>query len=226
MASEFTTAGVETILLKGPAFDQLLFGGRRARTYSDIDLLVDPARGGQAEQILKRLGFREADRRPRPLRVVRRAGRAFGVVGQAHAAAWVRDRDAIAVDLHDTLPMAKVSTDDTWRALSAHRTTITVVGSEVETLDRQASAMLVALHAAHHGPGWNRARVDLERACDTLDPDCWRAAAGIARALNAEQSMGIGLGTTDAGREIARALGLRTRPTPADRVRWAIHARL
>ena len=42
IAPAFTAAGIGTILLKGPAFDQLLFGGTRSRAYSDIDLLADP----------------------------------------------------------------------------------------------------------------------------------------------------------------------------------------
>ena len=58
IAPAFTAAGIETILLKGPAFDQLLFDGERSRAYSDIDLLVDPARVPAAEQVLGALGFR------------------------------------------------------------------------------------------------------------------------------------------------------------------------
>jgi hypothetical protein len=226
IAPALATAGVRTILLKGPAFDQLLFGGKRSRAYSDIDLLVDPARGRAAGQVLEQLGFRRAERASAVHRGVRRTGLAVGVVKHAHATAWIRDRDGFTVDLHVTLPAVGAPAGEVWHALEKHHAVITVVESQVETLDRQASAMLIALHAAHHGPGWNRARADLDRACESLERDCWRAAARLARELRAEDEMGIGLGTTDAGRAIARELDLRTRPTLADRVRWSIHRRL
>jgi hypothetical protein len=214
--------GIRTILLKGPAFDQLLFNGSRSRGYSDIDVLVEPSRLDGAGRVLDQLGFGPA---PAARRVLRPLGIAAGVVRPVHATAWVRDGDRFTIDLHHTLPLVGATAARVWRALDAHRATITVVETEVETLDRTASALLIALHAAHHGPGWNRARTDLDRACEVLDRDCWDAAARLARDLQAERQMGIGLGTTDGGRAIARGLGLRTRPTVALRLRWLDHAR-
>ncbi len=221
VAPAFQDAGIGTILLKGPAFDQLLFDGTRSRAYSDIDLLVDPARLGASERLLEELGFRRAEEEAAVRKLVRRAGIAVGVPWGAHASAWVRDRDRFTLDLHTTLPTIGASAEPAWRALRAHRVTITVVGAQVETLDRTASALLIALHAAHHGPDWNRCRIDLQRACDVLERECWHAAACLARDLKAEAAMGVGLGTVKDGRAIARELGLRTEPTLAYRVRWS-----
>jgi hypothetical protein len=122
------------------------------------------------------------------------------------------------------LPLVDASTAEVWRALAAHRVTITVVGSEVETIDRAASALLIALHAAHHGPAWGRARADLERACEVLEPACWRAAERLARDLGAVTAMGIGLGTTPGGCAIAHRLGLRAEPTVTYRLIWPVIA--
>jgi hypothetical protein len=221
VAPAFGAAGIETILLKGPAFDQLLFEGQRSRDYSDIDVLVDPTRVPAAERLLEQRGFGRPDPEPAVRQLLRRAGIAVRLLGAAHGTAWIRERDGFTVDLHHTLPQVGASAELTWRALRAHRLTIAVVGTRVQTLDRPASALLIALHAAHHGPDWNRARTDLQRACEVLERDCWHAAALLARDLHAEVAIGIGLGTTAAGCALARELGLRTKPTPAHRLRWS-----
>jgi hypothetical protein len=224
VAAAFEATGVETILLKGPAFDQLLYGGERSRSYADIDVLVDPGRVLAAERLLEELGFHRAKRAWAQL--ARRSGLAPVVFRPAHAAAWVRDGDRFTVDLHGTLAHAGATPPLIWHALRAHRTTITVVGTPVPTLDRPASAMLIALHAAHHGPDWNRTRRDLQRACELLEPACWHAASRLARELRAEAAMGIGLGTVTEGEPVARELGLPTRPTLHYRLRWSTATRL
>jgi hypothetical protein len=223
LASAFEGEGLSAILLKGPAFDQLLFAGARKRGYSDIDVLVEPGSTERAAGLMERLGFQGAEKRALA-RFGWRAGVVVGLLAPSHATAWVRDRDRFTVDVHHTLPLVRASAEDVWRALAAHRATITVVGSPVETIDRPASALLIALHAAHHGPSWRRAQTDLERACQVLEPDCWYAAAQLAREVKAERAMGVGLGTTLAGGAIARGLGLRTRPTLAHWLIWWVTA--
>jgi hypothetical protein len=223
LVSAFAAENIPTILLKGPAFDQLLFAGARKRDYSDIDLLVDPGRAEQTARLMAQLGFERAEKKPGE-RLGARAVVALGLLAPGHGTAWVRDRDKFTVDLHHTLPLVRVSADHVWRALGAHRATIMVVGSPIETIDESASALLIALHAAHHGPAWKRTRTDLERACEVLTSDCWRTAAQLARELKAETAMGIGLGTAPPGRALARELGLRTRPTAAHRLIWSVTA--
>ncbi len=225
LASALADDGLTTVLLKGPAFDQLLFKGLRRRAYSDIDLLVEPGRVEEAERLMKQLGF---DRVPkRPLAAFGwRLGVTVRLLDPPHATAWVRERDQFTVDLHHTLPLVSARPAEVWRALGAHRVTITVIDSEVETIDRPASALLIALHAAHHGPTWSRARTDLERACEVLEPGCWRAAKQLAKDLGAADAMGIGLGTTAAGCAIAREIGVRVKPTLAYRLSWPVIDRI
>jgi hypothetical protein len=220
IAAAFVSAGIGSILLKGPAFDQLLFGGTRSRGYSDIDLLIDPAERRAAQSVMEQQGFRKATPRSPMRRLAERALTAAGVLTPAHASTWIRERDRFTVDVHDTLPLLGVSPAEAWAALSAHRATITVVGAEVEAFDPTASALLIALHAAHHGPHWTRARIDVQRACEVLQREVWEAAVRLARDLRTADAMGIGLGTTGEGCALAHALGLRTRPTAADRLRW------
>jgi hypothetical protein len=225
LSPAFTAAGLRAILLKGPAFDQLLFGGRRSRTYSDIDLLVDPACVPAAHRLLDQIGFRTAEQEPTVRRLLRRTAITIGALGAAHATPWIRDRDGFTIDLHHTLPLLGAPAAVAWRELDVHRIAITIVDSQVETLDPPASALLIALHAAHHGPAWSRARTDLERACEVLERGSWDGAARLARDLRSQTAMGIGLGTTAVGRGLARELGLRSRPTHADRLRWSVVAR-
>src|SRR5215207_8143636 len=56
VAERLETAGLECILLKGPALAELLYSDG-LRTYEDCDLLVDPGRLREAEAILREMGF-------------------------------------------------------------------------------------------------------------------------------------------------------------------------
>jgi hypothetical protein len=221
LASAFEAEGLRVMLLKGPAFDQLLFAGARKRGYSDIDVLVEPGSAERAAGLMEQLGFQRAEKRALA-RFGWRVGLTVGLLAPSHATAWIRDRDRFTVDVHHTLPLVRASAEQVWHALDAHRATIAVVGTPVQTIDRPASALLIALHAAHHGPSWRRAHTDLQRACQVLEPDCWHAAGQLARELKAETAMGIGLGTTPVGGAIARELGLRTEPTLAYRLIWSV----
>jgi hypothetical protein len=217
----FGAAGIRTILLKGRAFALLLYPDPGSRAYSDVDLLVDPAAMQRAEQILGAYGFRRFDPEAPVRQTDAAVGRAVGVQGASHSAAWLRDQDNFIIDLHDSLPQVGVPEGVVWEQITQHLDVLTVAGVATETLDRPASALLVTLHAAHHGPDWVGADADLKRAVEVFDAECWEAALEIAVSLQAEAMMGIGLGLTDAGRTIAERLSLPTEPSPANRLLWA-----
>ena len=216
----FNAAGIRTVLLKGPAFARL-YPDPRSREYSDVDLLVDPAAVQRAQQVLVAAGFRRFD----PESAVRQTdavvGGAVGAHGASHATAWLRERDHFVVDLHDSLPQCGVPGDLVWQAVTEHLDVVTVAGVITSTLDRPASALLVALHAAHHGPHSGPAATDLEAALKVFDRGCWEAARDLAVKLQAEAAMGIGLGISDVGGTIARELSLPSEPTAANRLLWA-----
>jgi hypothetical protein len=208
-------------LLKGPAFARLLYPDSRSRAYSDVDLLVDPAAVQRAEQILVAQGFGRFDPEAPVRQTDAAVGRAVGVQGASHSAAWLRERDNFIIDLHDSLPQVGVPESVVWEQITQHLDVLTVAGVATETLDRPTSALLVTLHAAHHGPDWVGADADLKRAVEVFDMECWEAARDIAVSLKAEAMMGVGLGLTDEGRTIAERLSLPTEPSPANLLLWA-----
>lgn len=58
----FEEAGVQSLLLKGPALVRLLYAENESRGYSDIDLLVAPTDFEHAREALLALGYARADK--------------------------------------------------------------------------------------------------------------------------------------------------------------------
>jgi hypothetical protein len=175
----------------------------------------------RAEELLSNRGFRRFDAESSARQTDPAVGAAVGAQGASHATAWLRERDSFVIDLHDSLPQVGVSEGIVWQHITQHLDVITVAGVPTETLDRTASALLVALHAAHHGQKWDTATLDLKRAVEVFDLECWIAARDLAVKLHAADAMGVGLGLTDGGRAIARQLSLATEPSPASHLLWA-----
>src|SRR5947208_2923537 len=57
VCAAFAGAGIETIVLKGPAVATWLYHDGSLRPYVDIDLLVDPRRADAAAAMLASVGF-------------------------------------------------------------------------------------------------------------------------------------------------------------------------
>ena len=219
MRTALEQAGIRSILLKGQAFARLLYPGARSRDYTDVDLLVDPAQLHRAEEVMVELEFRRYDPEAAVRNTDASVGRAVGVQGASHATPWLRDRDSFVVDLHDSLPQCGAPASIVWAALADHLVLEEIGGIPTATLDHTASALLVALHSAHHGPGWGPSR-DLDAALELFDLDCWLAARELAVTLEAEAALGAGLGTSEEGRKIAALLSLSSEPTVARRLQW------
>jgi hypothetical protein len=190
------------------------------RDYSDVDLLLDPSAVPTAEHVLSTIGFRRFERESLVMQSDVAIGRAVGAQGASHATTWVRDRDSLVIDLHDSLPQVGVPPSVVWERLTRHLEIIDVAGSPTVTLDRPATALLIALHAAHHGPGWTRSAGDLSRALKVVDYECWLMARELAQELEAERPMGIGLAINEDGLVLARTLALPTEPTLAHQLLW------
>jgi hypothetical protein len=216
----FAATGVTSILLKGRAFTHLLYAGPGERPYGDVDLLVSPGQISTARQTLTDLGFRNYHGEFPSAQTGPALGRAMDAAGDVHAELWVRDRDRFQIDLHDSLPQVGADPATVWRHLSQHIDQIAIAGQPTNVLDPPASALLVALHAAHHGPGWPNAERDLDRAVAALAPECWAQARTLAVALDAESAMGVGLGLRPEGRAIAQRLGLGVEPSRARQLLW------
>jgi hypothetical protein len=194
-------AAIRTILLKGPALAERLYGDQKSRTYLDTDLLVaieDLARAGAT---LSSLGYGLV------------ASHEVGGVSVGHAQTWSCGRHV--VDLHVRLPGATAGVD-LWPVLSARTRPTIVRGHQLPTLDDGAAAMLLALHVAHHGPTeFSQACEDLRRGLERYGQSTWADAAVLARRLGAEGAMGWGLRLVPGGEEVAIRLSLPATPTPS-----------
>lgn len=190
--------GIDCLLLKGPALANWLYDDRSQRTYVDCDLLValnDYARG---QELLSARGF-ERDRS---------ADHLLPRIGPMHADSWHRRGDAAAVDLHRALPGMRMGAANVWVAMADRSETMRVGRIDVRVPRPAARALLVALHAAHHGASAQRPLEDLSRAIDRVPLKTWREAVEIAEALHATPSLTVGLRLLPAGQELAERLGL------------------
>lgn len=204
-------AGVEPLLLKGPALVRMLYRPDEHRGYSDIDLLVAPAEldgarralaGGGWESSSDYLGIDD-------------------VAGVVEAEVWFRPAGrgpSAQVDLHWRLPGWEAPAHVAWDALRARPASIELEGRAVAVLDRTGLALHVATHAAQHGRADVKALADLSRAVERWDDGVWRSAAALAEEVGATPALAAGLRLVPGGAELAEHLGL-----PAtDRLSWAL----
>lgn len=195
------TAGVPCLLLKGRAFAALFYADGAPRHYGDCDLLVPVTSLGQAQAVLRDLGFHSVD-------------------GTTHARGWHRRDDGVLIDLHHTLPLVDTDPERVWAALSARAATLSVGGAPTRVLDPPAAALLAALHLVHHGPSAASPRRDLSRAIDQLDDDGWRQAADLALELGGLEALGTGLRLLPTGTALADRLALAWAPSPRVLLNW------
>ncbi len=199
VVSRLRDVGIEAIVLRGPAIARRLYPPDEVRPYVDLDLLVRPARVGAAAAELADLGFAvvasEAD---------------LAGFRPVHAHEWVRERDGVAVDLHNTISGVGVEGDLLFASLLAGSEPALVGGTEVNLPAPAAVALEVALHAAHHGPRREKSVRDLNRALERLPESIWREAARLAEELDAVPAFVAGLSLGEGGAARAAALDLAT----------------
>ena len=192
---ELRAHGVRPLLLKGPAITSLLYPAGSTRSYQDVDLLVGPPEYETAERCLARLGFTKLlDDSDVP---------AFVVAGHP----W-RGPGGDVVDLHWTLSEVGADPAEVWDALMDRKRILRVDGVEVDAVDAVGCALIVALHAAHHGTAVHNPVEDLGRAVDRFERPTWAAAAELADRLGATDTFTAGLTVNPAGERLAGDLGL------------------
>jgi len=207
-------AGVDAMLLKGPALARRLYADGEIRGYSDIDLLIPRQRVALARDVLAKLGYVSAEE-------------VFGiddVAGIQHSETWSRPGEGsgpVMIDLHWRLDGCDAPDDLAWEALAARHGSIELRGAEAAALGDDGLALHVALHAAQHGPGDLKAIGDLARAVERWPPDLWRRAAQLAEAVQGVPAFAAGLRLLPDGARIASELGLP--PTPE--LDWKIRNR-
>jgi Uncharacterised nucleotidyltransferase len=197
VAEALREIGVRSILLRGPAIARWLYDDETSRTYVDVDLLVAYADVARAEELLSTLGFSNLT--------------VEGVLAHdrpTYAHSWGRIRDGAAVDLHYTLLGARLEPERVWGAVSEETETISMGGATAEILNAPGRAVVVALHAAHHGIAAGKPLDDLARALETVPSAVWDQAAALAVRLDASQAFATGLRMLRAGEAVAKRLGL------------------
>ncbi len=199
----FDAEGVSSVLLKGASNREWLEDrATDGRWYADCDLLVRPDDHEAAARVLLGLGF-VSDLDPTKMPAWWRE----------HDLSWRRDQDHGVIDVHTTLPGVGVDDERAWTLLSAGSQVIPVGGYRARALAIPARALHLALHAAHHGPGWVMGFADLERALEHGEEATWTAAAALADRLDATAAFLAGLRLTPAGRGLAERLGVVAAPS-------------
>jgi hypothetical protein len=189
-------AGIASILLRGPAIARWLYSEGEIRAYRDVDLLVEPGSRARAEAVLAELGL-----------VHRQAGFAAGESVE-HASEWICRRPSVVVDLHHGIEGVRADPAELWSALASDSHVIDVAGVPADAPGTPALALIVALHAAHHGRSGSKHLEELRRALERADLETWREALRLAERLHAVPSLAAGLRLLPEGAELAGRLRL------------------
>jgi hypothetical protein len=195
VTSAFREAGIRALLLKGSPSVRWLYDSDSGRFSTDVDLLVEPGSRLAAEALLEQLSFR-----PLPQNI--------GPEEPRHARAWEREANPVEVDLHVSVAGAGAPVDEVWRVLSHQTEEVVLHGAPVEIPSAPARALIIVLHAAQHGAGWEQALRDLQRAVARLPDEVWRTAATLANDLDAMAPFAVGLELVEGGQALADRLGL------------------
>jgi transcriptional regulator with XRE-family HTH domain len=126
---------------------------------------------------------------------------------------WRRGR--LTVDLHETVPGATAARPTVFAELNTGAEVLEVAGGRVPVPGEHARLVLVALHAAHHGPRVPGPLNDLRAALERGSEDDWSSAARCAAAIGAEGAFAEGLSLAPAGAALLARLGIESRTSVA-----------
>jgi hypothetical protein len=190
VVAAFAASGLRSVLLKGPAMARWLYDDPTERAYGDIDLLVDPSTFDQAEAVLRDVGF---SRQIYPV--------------APHHTQWSRQgTPRITVELHRSLLFVRCPEARVWSALSREPAELEVAGTTVQIPRLQARLLVVALHAAVHGVGFDHAIADLHRALQRATVAEWDGAAALASELDVIEPFAAALRFDPLGADVANSL--------------------
>lgn len=145
--------GLRALLIKGPIL--AMQGLRPERQSVDVDVLVDPSRFEDAQQLLRGHGWRID---------VPSTG---AHVMTFHSKTYRHDTWPCEIDVHDRFPGFFADPQVVFEALWARRTTATIAGCDVPCPDLLGNAAIAGLHALRD-PSYERSRRDLASMTETL----------------------------------------------------------
>ena len=202
-------AGVEVVLLKGPAIAQWLYADGEPRWYNDCDLLLRETDVEAAGAVLTALGY---GRRPSPPDDP-------ALLADVHSVMWIRTHDTVGVELHWTLVGLEAPPRSVWEVLSLGTRSITVSGVEMRSLSECGRALHLALHLAQHGITCRQPAEDLRRGVAQLRFDIWAGARELSARLSGDSAFAAGLRADPGGVELAARLQL-----PPATTYWTLRA--
>jgi hypothetical protein len=137
LTSAFDAAGIDVVVLKGPALARAFYPDASWRTFGDIDLLVRDQDWGASCELLATIGFRRSIPEPRE-GFDRRFGKSATHV----------DPDGIEVDLHRTLAMGAFGLWLDPELLFARTAPFTLGERSLRRLDDTAALLHACVHAS------------------------------------------------------------------------------
>ena len=210
LAQRLATEGIAFMPIKGPTLAIAAYGNLALRQFGDLDLVIHRRDLARVRALLGADGFVPTNTVPESL-----DGLAVGT--DYHLPLW-SPALGIAIEVHWALGRRGLGSlrrpDWAW----SNATTVTLLGRDLPTLDREAQIVYLCAHGAKHD--WSQ----LARVCDvyaairgpaTVDWDRVRTIASRARV---GRMLSVGLGLCDAllGADLV-ARGWTSRPDPAAR---------
>jgi len=191
VADDFERAGISVVLLKGPTISRWLYDAPGERPYDDIDVLVRERELRAAEDVLRRGGFRF-------------------VHDDWHGRIWLRG--PINVDLHGRIVGLGAEPDQVFEAVLGSSERFPLGRGSIRMPSSAMRALLIALHAAQHGPDLPHPLEDLRRAVARLPGETWEEAADLAGELDARRAFATGLDLVPEGAALRGRLGFEPHP--------------
>jgi hypothetical protein len=201
--SRLRSAGVESILLKGPSTARWLYGPGE-RSYVDLDVLIDRANAARADAVLRELGYVDPRDGALPEELddhswtYRPTGGLDGLRGE--------------IDLHYSLNGVPVPPLVVWEELSKHTAPLSLADGVVPALDEVGRALVLVLHAGRDVLRKRQSFEDLRRLVKALPEQTWPEVVALATRLEALEPFAVGLMLLEDGRARLARLGV---PEPA-----------
>ncbi len=209
LAASLSAAGVEFLVLKGPAMARQAYPAPEWRAYDDLDLWVETRDFAAALRALEKAGYRRT--RPLGSRAAACARRAGIEAALAHP-----ERGRLVEVAHGRRALAP--TRRAAREVLAAAAPLEIAGAPIRAPAPGHALLLACAHGAHHR--WDRLGwvADVAGLWRRLSPAEREDACRAARRWGAETALGLGLGLAAAHLELelaGRAAALANAPRAA-----------
>ncbi len=179
----FKRAGIETLLIKGPALARLAYQDVSLRPFGDLDLVVRPGDVPRAARELDALGFGSS--------LYDQEAFTSGFF-DAVEANFHRGEDQVNIDLHWDLMPPAFALGPSGEAIWKHAGVIDLNGTSIRTLSNEDHMLYLTAHSARHG--W----VSLGQVCDvayfaTQVPINWAALFELAKETHCRRILAVAL---------------------------------